>query len=197
MKRDEVVHQQILEAAKGLIQRYGLGKTTMEDIAKACGKGKSTLYYYFKGKDEIFDAVIRDDMQVLFSTVQQAVFDALGTEAKLKAYMVTKYQTLKKLVNLYRFTLEHESPLLNIHDQFQHLSDRYDHQEIELLTSILQGGIDDGLFDAAYQEELGMLAELCLSSIRGVELNLILKGRHGDLESKADLLVSIMVKGMA
>ena len=33
----------------------------MEDIAHEAGKGKSTLYYYYKSKDEIFEAMITDE----------------------------------------------------------------------------------------------------------------------------------------
>ncbi len=40
----------------------------MEDIAKAAGKGKSTLYYYYTSKDEIFNAVIEDEMHEDFCT---------------------------------------------------------------------------------------------------------------------------------
>ena len=44
----------IISAATGLFSRFGLEKTTMEDIAKAARKGKSTLYYYFKNKEAVF-----------------------------------------------------------------------------------------------------------------------------------------------
>jgi AcrR family transcriptional regulator len=39
MERNEIVNQSIIDAAKKLIQQYGFSKTTMEDIAKAAGKG--------------------------------------------------------------------------------------------------------------------------------------------------------------
>ena len=53
LNKDEIIKAKILEGADKLFQKYGLGKTTMEDIAKDAGKGKSTLYYYFKSKEEI------------------------------------------------------------------------------------------------------------------------------------------------
>ena len=51
-KKDELIVQDIINGAKKLVQQYGLKKTTMEDIAKAAGKSKSTLYYYFKDKED-------------------------------------------------------------------------------------------------------------------------------------------------
>lgn len=44
---------EILEAAEALFQAQGIRTTKMIDIAKACELGKSTLYFYFKSKDEI------------------------------------------------------------------------------------------------------------------------------------------------
>ena len=71
MTKDEIIIQAIIDAAKKLIQQYGLNKTTMEDIAKAAGKGKSTLYYYFKSKEDIFDEVIKQEMDDFFGQVKK------------------------------------------------------------------------------------------------------------------------------
>ncbi|OYW78704.1 MAG: TetR family transcriptional regulator, partial [Sphingobacteriia bacterium 32-37-4] len=47
MVKEEIFKEDIIREAQKLFQAYGLKKTTMEDIAKALGKGKSTLYYYY------------------------------------------------------------------------------------------------------------------------------------------------------
>ncbi|PKN72465.1 MAG: TetR/AcrR family transcriptional regulator, partial [Deltaproteobacteria bacterium HGW-Deltaproteobacteria-10] len=60
MNKDEEVKQAIKAAAKRVFAKWGLNKTTMEDIAGEAGKGKSTLYYYFKSKEEIFETVAID-----------------------------------------------------------------------------------------------------------------------------------------
>jgi AcrR family transcriptional regulator len=49
---------EILEAARTLYQRYGYKKTTMDDIAKAAGITKPTVYSYFKGKKDILVALV-------------------------------------------------------------------------------------------------------------------------------------------
>ncbi|MBK7652520.1 MAG: helix-turn-helix transcriptional regulator [Flammeovirgaceae bacterium] len=90
MDKDEIIIQSIIDAAKKLMQQYGLSKTTMEDIAKAAGKGKSTLYYYFKSKEEIFDAVINQEMDDFFTTVKTAVNKQVDATEMLKAYMIAK-----------------------------------------------------------------------------------------------------------
>ena len=54
----------IVAAAANLFSRFGLEKTTMEDIAKASKKGKSSLYYYFKSKEQVFAEVIKKEMEI-------------------------------------------------------------------------------------------------------------------------------------
>lgn len=74
--KDDIVKADILKAAEKLFQQFGLRKTTMEDIAKAMGKGKSTLYYYYNNKEEIFDAVVMKEMWEVFDITQNAVENA-------------------------------------------------------------------------------------------------------------------------
>ena len=44
----------ILLAARHLFESKGIASTTMDDIAKQADYSKSTLYVYFKSKDEIY-----------------------------------------------------------------------------------------------------------------------------------------------
>jgi AcrR family transcriptional regulator len=53
MEKVDIAERDIINSAKKLMQQYGLKKTTMDDIAKAAVKSKSTLYYYFKDKEDI------------------------------------------------------------------------------------------------------------------------------------------------
>lgn len=49
---------QIAEAALRLFARYGYKRSSMEDIAKEAGLAKATLYLHFKGKDDVFRAML-------------------------------------------------------------------------------------------------------------------------------------------
>ena len=45
--------QKLVDVARQLFAKNGVANTTMNDIAKASGKGRRTLYTYFKSKDEL------------------------------------------------------------------------------------------------------------------------------------------------
>ena len=57
--------QKLLEVARSLFAQQGLEATTMNDIAAASGKGRRTLYTYFRNKEEIYYAVIADELERL------------------------------------------------------------------------------------------------------------------------------------
>ena len=61
---------QIREQAKDLFSRISFAKTSVADIAKACGLGKGTIYLYYKSKDDIVLAIIEE------RTAKRAAADA-------------------------------------------------------------------------------------------------------------------------
>lgn len=54
---------QILKAATGLFMAQGLKSTSMDAVAKKANVSKQTLYSHFKGKDDLYSAVIRDKLE--------------------------------------------------------------------------------------------------------------------------------------
>jgi len=58
--------QQILAAAERMIQRYGVSKTTMDDIGKEAGVSRPTVYRYFGDRDALLRALIERRSRMLF-----------------------------------------------------------------------------------------------------------------------------------
>lgn len=88
--RDELLSAKILQAALRLYLKHGLKKVTMEDVAKAIGKSRSVLYYYYKNKDEIFRAVLDKLINEIIEEITAAVNEAATLEDKIKAYCRVK-----------------------------------------------------------------------------------------------------------
>jgi len=195
MEKDEIIVLDIINGAKKLMQQYGLKKTTMEDIAKAAGKSKSTLYYYFKDKEEIFDRVINLEMDEFFQTVKTAVDKQSNEINMLKTYIVTKVKTLRDKANLYSFAIENDLQG-QINREFTNLRNRYDNEEKKLINSILAKGVEAKLFKSVVIQEGDTLSELLVSCIRGVEMDIITHNKNKALADKADMLVEILIKGI-
>ena len=71
--------QQILDAAAAHIIRLGYDKTTMSDIAEEAGASRRTVYLYFKGKEELFEALLyREYMQYAQTWLEYIEADPRG-----------------------------------------------------------------------------------------------------------------------
>jgi len=85
MGKVEIKKEIVLKVAQEIFAKYGLTKTTIDDIAKAAGVGKSSIYYYFKNKEDIFRAVIESQVQMVGDRIKNAI-DAAKTPKDIKWY---------------------------------------------------------------------------------------------------------------
>jgi len=191
--KDDIIKDEILKEAQKLFRQFGVKKTTMEDIAKAMGKGKSTLYYYYCSKEEIFDAVILKEMDEVFLHVKQAVEKATSAEDKLKAFTLTKIKSVQKRVNLYKIV---NGDMQDTMRCVKHLHTEYDMQEVKLVKDILKFGVKNGEFSKIIGKELDILPSVMVSSLRGLERDMFIDHRYAKLESRMDSIIGIMINGL-
>ncbi len=79
MSDNDERQQQILDAAAAVIIRLGYDKATMGDIAEEAGASRRTVYLYFKGKEELFEALLyREYMQYAQTWLEQIEADPRG-----------------------------------------------------------------------------------------------------------------------
>lgn len=73
-KEPKSVHRNnISSAASKLFMGKGISATSMDDIAKASGYSKATLYVYFKNKEEIVGILVLESMQKLYDYISSAI----------------------------------------------------------------------------------------------------------------------------
>lgn len=191
--KDELMVREILSAAKTLFAHHGLKKTTMEDIANAMGKGKSTLYYYFLGKTEIFQAVVEEELKNLLRVTRQAISVATTAKDKLKAYSRTRARVMEKFHNLSSVVYE---------DIFNHigvvlkLKQKHDESQIDLIKEILKDGVQSGEFKKLAERDIELFSFTLVAAFRGIELPLSASKFVRNCENGPDLLVDIMVDGI-
>ncbi len=191
--KDDMIRDEILKEAQKLFQQYGVKKTTMEDIAKAMGKGKSTLYYYYCSKEEIFDAVILKEMGEVFNSVKQAVEKATSAEDKLMAFSLTKIKSVRKRANLCKVVKREIQENMRC---MNHLHAEYDSQEVQLVKSILTYGVKNGEFHKSIGKELDILPVVIVSSLRGLEQDLFVNASLAKLEPRLETIMGILMRGL-
>lgn len=66
----EINQRRIAEVAKELFMKYGVEETKIDDVAKKAGMSKSTLYVYFRSKEDIKNYISLEAMKYLQANVQ-------------------------------------------------------------------------------------------------------------------------------
>lgn len=99
------VRERILQAAFACVARYGLAKTTVEDVARASGLSRATLYRYFPGgRDQLLRDVIAWETGRFFGRLAEAVagapdFPSLLEEALIFAHRaIEEHEVLQKVL---------------------------------------------------------------------------------------------------
>jgi AcrR family transcriptional regulator len=194
--KDEILRDKILAGADKLFQKYGLNKTTMEDIAKEAGKGKSTLYYYFKSKEEIFDGIIRREKDSFFDLVQNAISKEPTAIRKFRVFQTIRLENIRKVVNLYAVLISETREALTESGDMCFWRKKYDDKETNILKSILRFGTATGEFREIDEIELEKLAFIFTSAQRGIEMDLIMYDKMGEAEGLLNLLLDLAINGL-
>ncbi|MCF2447440.1 TetR/AcrR family transcriptional regulator [Dyadobacter sp. CY345] len=194
--KDEIIKAKILEGADKLFQRYGLNKTTMEDIAKDAGKGKSTLYYYFKSKEEIFDAIIGREKDEFFQMLKGEISKAPTALEKFKTFYVKRFEMMKKMANLYTVLVsETRDAMFSVGGDCTWRK-KYDEKEMIILKSILEYGMISGEFRILSENELEKLAFVLASAQRGIEFDLLMYDKLEEMHDYLSLLMELIMNGI-
>jgi AcrR family transcriptional regulator len=150
----------IVQAAAGVFRTQGVAGTSIEDVARAAGVDRATLYYYVGGKDELFREVIGDAVLTNLHLAERIAARDDPPERKLQALIAELMASYAEFYpHIYVFLRESPdtisapvSPGLDVLD----LQRRFD----RALTSIIRDGIDSGAFRSDVPPRLAAYAIL-------------------------------------
>lgn len=74
---------QFADAASRVLERYGMKRTTMGDIAKEAGVSRQTLYTIYPSKEDVLRGVIRLTCERTSETIEAECAKQEGVDAKL------------------------------------------------------------------------------------------------------------------
>lgn len=191
--RDEKTIQEILEAARTLFSKYGLKKTTMDDVGKAVGKGKSTLYYYYTGKNELFEAVVMDELKKMLKDIRLAINTELTSTGKLKAFLFSRLQLREKVHNLGQVVYD------DLFDHFKEIcrmKSDFEKTQVEIIKEIVTGGIQAGEFRDMPEDEILFFSSWTAAAFGGLELPLSTNPTLRANQESCDKIVDLILFGI-
>lgn len=145
-RRKEARPGELLAAALDLFVEKGFAATRVDDVAHRAGVSKGTLFLYFPSKEELFKAVVRENISGHFADWNAELLNYEGSSEDLLRYCLhswwerigsTKASGIPKLV-------------MSEAGNFPELAEFFQNEVIapgdDLIRRILQRGVDRGEF---------------------------------------------------
>ena len=190
MTKRAILKQEIVTIAGKIFDTFGFRKTTMDDIAEGIKKRKSSIYYYFKSKEEIFQSVVLQEAKVFRRSIIDAIEKEENPKNKLKAYVITRMNIIDGLGNFNKAL--QDKRLMHL-DFVVRLKNFYDEEEIRLFRNILIEGVKKNVFQI-YDIELA--ASSFITAMRGMESTILKNKEAPDIDKKIDGIIDIIFYGI-
>jgi len=137
-RRHEIFHKVVHTFVK-----KGFQETSMREIAEAAGIGKSTLYDYFKTKDDILVYFFQDQLNDLTEAAQRIALQNISADERLRQVMKVHLEFLQ--ANKSQFmNLSLEAQRLKVESQ-KKIQDRR-HAFQDLVRALIEEGGREGAF---------------------------------------------------
>jgi len=184
------IRQRIIGISRELYARYGFRKTTMNDIARELGMAKSSIYYYFGNKEEIFNQLISLDIRKWTKELSDIVSRQDSVTGKLNAYITKRIETICSIAELYR------SPIEEFHENYnliEKLRAETDVEETGIIKEILGEGNRQGIFSV---QDIDITALNMLNILKGLEHYYIGKTKGIKNRKTVENMVSLFLNGL-
>ena len=146
-KEPRSVHREkIASAASVLFMDKGIVATSMDDIAKAAGYSKATLYVYFENKEEIVGILVLDSMKKLYHYIVSALEQQESTKEQYNFICRGLVQYQEEFPFYFKMVLDKINIDFESHDYLPEEKETYQiGEEInEKIKEFLISGIDKG-----------------------------------------------------
>lgn len=184
------MREEILKAAAERFARYGFRKTTLEDIARDINKVKSSVYYYFAGKEEIFRGVIENELEKFAVMLMSDVGKAGTADKKLHAFIISHLRIFEKFAKGFSTIKDMYFSELDI---MQKARSKYDEREINAIEALLEEGRKNDLFEFG---DIKNTAGIILTAIKGAEQEFLVRKCRKNMKAVSETMASLLVNGV-
>ena len=137
-RRHEIFHSVV-----NIFLKKGFQETSMREIAEVAGLGKSTLYDYFKTKDDILIYYFVDQLSDLTEAAQKIAMQNKSADRRLREVVKIHLEYLQANKNLF-MKLSLEAQRLKLESQSRIQEKRHAYQD--LVRALIDEGVREGAF---------------------------------------------------
>ena len=188
--QSDTVRTRIVGAAAKFFSQFGFHKTTMGEIARKLHKVKGAIYYYFESKEELYNEVLKQELNGVQIHLSEIVNSDRNPVEILERYAKTRLKLLYEAKNY------HETIKADFIERYGFVDDvRKDFEEFERtqLLTILAQGKKDGVLEFS---DLNTSVSLILMLLKSIEIPLFLQDKYEEFSDSIDELITIISTGL-
>jgi AcrR family transcriptional regulator len=189
--RGQATRQHIIEVATSLFTKAGYEATSVEQVLQACGISKGALYHHFKGKTELFTAVLESVEQQVAARLTAASEGVTNPLDALRAgcaawLAMARDPTVRQVVLL-------DAPSAIGWQAWREIDERHGMGllRMALMAAAAEGRFDADLVDVYTHSLLAVLIEMSLLIARADDAGAQAAVRRG--QQSVELLLSRMM----
>jgi len=190
MINKEEFRKKVIITAAQIFSRYGFKKTTMDEIAKGLKMGKSSIYYYFKSKEEIFEAVVLYEANILRNELTKSIKSVESPVDKMRNYVFVRMKAFEKLSNYYNAIFDKN---LDHFDFIEKIRSKYDREELAILRLLLYHGARKKVFNVVNSEYTALAVQ---TALKGLEVPLFWQKREVNIADRLNGILEVLFNGI-
>ncbi len=182
--------QLLIDSARKVFARVGVQQATMNDIAEESNKGRRTLYSYFKSKEDVYNAVVEQELDTLISKLEAILKSPLTPDQKIIEFIYIHLDTIYDIV---RNNGTLRADFFSDIKAMEVARKNTDLKEIEMLREILTDGVEKGSFSI---ESIDTATLMIFYAVKGLETAYNRRHISGKMKSRKDHIAKFVLKGL-
>lgn len=182
--------ESILDTARKMFARYGLRKTSIDEVARMSRVAKATIYNYFGSKDRVYLEVLRREMDEIVEKISSSVGQEASPKDKLIAFVRAKFRYMRQAINILNLDREGIEKLL---PTAEGIRNELFERDVDIISSILNEGVEKGVF---HTNNTILTARAIAHALRGFELNWLVQESEEKIDYYLNELMTILFHGL-
>ena len=194
MKNIEEVRNDIIAAAEKHFSLLGFEKTTLDDITGENGRTKTSIYYHFKNKHEIFKSVIEKEFESVRDRLQKVLEHSSDNHIEsMKEYLRTRLESIKEQGAYRRFASSRfamgDNPVSKVVNEAR---STFDDWERMTLSASISNGIAAGVIPDSISPDV--FSRTLINILKALEVQLFNSSDKSEVEQTYIGMIDLIIR---
>lgn len=187
---------EILQAFMKLVSRFGLDKTTMQDIAKEAGVSVGVIYKDYANKEDLINAYANLIVHKLICDYQTVVDKTHSPEEQLHDLIIGSFTLIYRYIiddlGIHQI-LANDNSLKYVRKNFSRKAE-VNKYLVDMIIGIMQDGVKQGLFQI---KDVPQTAALFSDAFEGYFMNMLFEENKSDnFLSKIETMYQFLIRNI-